>query len=103
MLIAFALAYTTCLALSLAMNRHFQQLWPMQKLSPRVAMLVRNGGWLLLALTLIYCVKQEGIATGLVLGLGLFSAAACLLSLLLHYAPRIALGLVIAAPLTGFL
>lgn len=103
MLIAFALAYATCLALSLAMNRHFQQLWPMQKLSPHVAIILRNGGWLLLALTFFYCVKLEGIATGLVMVLGLFSAAACLLSLLLHYAPRIALGLVIAAPLAGLL
>src|SRR5688572_32982017 len=81
MLIAFALAYATCMALSLAMTRHFQQVWPRQKLSPRLATLLRNGGWMLLVLTLVYCAKLEGIAVGLVLLLGLFSAAAFLLSL----------------------
>ena len=103
MLIAFALAYATCMALSLAMTRHFKQVWPRQKLSPHLATLLRNGGWVLLVLTLIYCAKLEGIAAGLVLALGLFSAAACLLSLLLHYSPRIALGFIIAAPLAGLL
>lgn len=103
MLIAFALAYTTCMALSLAMTRHFQQVWPRQKLSPRLATFLRNGGWILLVLTLVYCAKLEGIAVGLVLLLGLFSAAAFLLSLLLHYAPRVALVLVFAAPLAGLL
>lgn len=103
MLFAFALAYATCMALSLAMNRHSQQVWPNHKLSPRKVTLLRNGGWLLLILTFAYCTKLEGIAVGLVLVLGLFSAAACLLSLLLHYAPRMALGLVVAAPLAGLL
>jgi flagellar biosynthesis protein FliQ len=103
MLFAFALAYTTCILLSLAMNRHFQQVWPKQTLSPRITTLLRNGGWLLLILTLVYCAKLEGIAVGLVLALGLFSAAACILSLLLHYAPRMALGLVVAVPLAGLL
>jgi hypothetical protein len=101
MLIAFALAYASCMALSLAMTRHFQQVWPKQKLSPRSVTLLRNCGWLLLILTLVYSAKLEGIAVGLVLVLGLFSAAAFLLSLLLHYAPRVALGLVFAAPLAG--
>lgn len=103
MLIGFAFAYATCMALSLAMTRHFQQVWPKQKLSPQQATGLRNSGWLLLVLTLVYCATLEGIAVGLVLGLGLFSAAACLLALLLHYAPRMALGLVIAAPLAGLL
>ena len=103
MLLAFSLAYATCLVLCLAMSRHFQQLLPNQKLSSRAAILLRNGGWLLLLLTTIYCAKLVGIAVGLVLVLGLFSAAACLLALLLNYSPRIALGLAIAAPLLGLL
>ena len=103
MLFAFALAYATCITLSLAMNRHFQQVWPSQKLSPRMTILLRNSGWILLTLTIIYCAKLEGIAVGLVLVLGLFSAAASLLSLLLYYAPRIALVLAIATPFAGLL
>ena len=103
MLFAFALAYATCITLSLAMNRHFQQVWPRKKLSPRMTILLRNSGWILLTLTIIYCAKLEGIAVGLVLVLGLFSAAASLLSLLLYYAPRIALMLAIATPLAGLL
>lgn len=103
MLLAFSLAYATCIVLCLAMNRHFQQLLPKQKLSPRAAMWLRNGGWLFLLLTIIYCTKLVGVAVGLVLVLGLFSAAACLLALLLNYAPRMALGLVIVVPLIGLL
>lgn len=103
MLIALALAYTTCITLSLAMNRHFQQVWPTRTLSPRTAILLRNAGWLLLLLTLVYCAKLEGIAVGLVLMLGLFSAAACMLSLLLHYAPRIALPFAVVIALMGLL
>lgn len=103
MLLAFALAYITCIALCLAMNRHFQQLLPNQKISPKAAMLLRNSGWILLLLTIIYCTKLVGVAVGLVLVLGLFSAAACLLALLLNYAPRVALGLVVAVPLLSLL
>jgi len=100
MLAAFTLTYATCLLLSLAMNRHFQQVWPTKTLSPRNQSLLRNGGWLLLIITVGYCAKLVGIAVGLVLIAGLFSAAACVLSLLLQYAPRVALGLVIVTPLT---
>jgi len=103
MLIAFALAYTTCIALSLAMNRHFQQLWPTKKLSPRNTLLLRNSGWLLLILTIFYCVKLMGIAVGLVLVLGLFSTAAFLLALLLHYLPRAVLPLAVVVPLLSFI
>jgi len=103
MLFAFALAYITCISLSLAMNRHFQQVWPQQKLSPRMATLLRNSGWLLLILTLVYCAKLTGVAVGLVLALGLFSAAVCVLTLLLHYAPRLALALTVTIPALSFI
>lgn len=103
MLIAFALAYATCLSLSLAMNRHFHQVWPKKTLSQRTAISLRNTGWLLLLLTLTCCAKLQGIAVGLVLMMGLFSATACVLSLLLQYAPRIAVGLAIATPLASLL
>jgi hypothetical protein len=76
MLIALALAYTTCIALSLAMNRHFQQVWPTRTRSPRTAILLRNAGWLLLLITLVYCAKLEGVAVGLVLMLGLYALSA---------------------------
>lgn len=102
MLFAFALAYATCISLSLAMNRHFQQVWPKQNLSPRMAILLRNGGWLLLIVTLVYCAKLTGVAVGLVLVLGLFSAAACVLSLLLHYAPRLVLPLAVTISILSF-
>ena len=98
MIFAFALAYITCIALSLAMNRHFQQVWPARVLSARVASFLRNGGWLLVLLTLVYCAKLSGFAVGLVLAFGLFSAAACLLSLLLNYQPKLVLPLAITIP-----
>lgn len=102
MLMAFALAYTTCLLLSLAMNRHFQQVWPAKTLTTHNRFLLRNGGWLLLIITIIYCAKLTGITVGLVLTTGLFSAAACALALLLHYAPKLVLPLAITIQLLSF-
>jgi hypothetical protein len=103
MLIAFALVYITCISLSLAMNRHFQQVWPTKMLSPRNQFLLRNVGWLLLIVTVVYCAKLAGIAVGLVLTLGLFSAAACALALLLHYAPRLVLPVAATIPILSFI
>lgn len=103
MLMAFALTYATCLLLSLAMNRHFQQVCPTKTLSPRNQFLLRNGGWLLLLITVAYCAKLAGIAVGLVLTVGLFSAAASALALLLHYAPRLVLPLAAAIPVFSFI
>ena len=103
MLLAFALAYITCLSLSLAMNRHFQQVLPAQILSARLSAALRNGGWLLLLLTIFYCAKLSGIAVGLVLAVGLFSAAACLLALLLNYAPKSVLPLAASIPVLSLI
>jgi hypothetical protein len=103
MLLAFALAYTTCLSLSLAMNRHFQQMWPSKTFSSRNQFLLRNGGWLLLIATVVYCAKVAGIAVGLVMTIGLFSAAACAVALLLQCAPRLALVLVATLPALSFI
>ncbi|HSC68245.1 MAG TPA: DUF3325 domain-containing protein [Cellvibrio sp.] len=103
MLLAFALAYITCLSLSLAMNRHFQQVLPARVLSARLSAFLRNSGWLLLLLTVIYCAKLSGVAVGLVLAVGLFSAAACLLSLLLNYAPKSVLPLAASIPVVAFI
>lgn len=103
MLTAFALAYITCITLSLAMNRHFQQILPNHTLSPRIKMLLRNGGWLLLIITLLYCAKITGVAVGLVLLLGLFSACACMLAVLLHYLPRAVLPLAVMMTLLSFI
>lgn len=103
MLLAFALAYTTCLSLSLAMNRHFQQMWPSKTLSSRNMFLLRSGGWLLLTVTVVYCANVAGIAVGLVMTTGLFSAGACAVALLLQYAPRLALALVATTPVLSFL
>ncbi len=91
MFFAFTLSYLSCLGLCMAMQRHFQQLWPQKKLSPPLARLFSTSGWLLLLGAIILAAQFEGIAVGLVFSAGLFSAAAFMLILLLNFAARAAL------------
>lgn len=93
MLAAYALAYCSFLILSLAMSKHFQQVFPKKKIAQSQLNIVRAAGWGLLIATLLYCSHLYGWATGLVAALGLMSAAAFVLALILNYAPRLAPGL----------
>lgn len=93
MLAAYALAYCSFLILSMAMSKHFQQIFPQKKMPQPYITLVRAIGWALLAITLFYCSHLYGWATGIVAALGLMSAAAFVLALILNYAPRFAPGM----------
>lgn len=97
MLAAYALAYCSFLVLSMAMSKHFHQVFPGKKMPQPYVNLVRAVGWLLLVATLFFCSHLYGWATGLVAALGLMSVAAFVLALTLNYAPRLAPG---AAALT---
>lgn len=103
MLLAFGLTYLSCLALSISMKRHFQQLFPSHSLSSQKIFILRGLGWLLLISSGIACTQSYGIATGLVLLCGLFSAAAFLIALLLHYSPRTTIALVVIQPLLALI
>jgi hypothetical protein len=80
-------AYAGMAALSLAMDRHAEQV---HGRSPRAAWrgALRLLGALLLALAAVPCVRAWGASVGVVVWLGLLSAGALLLVLLLPYAPR---------------
>lgn len=80
-------AYAGMAALSLAMDRHAEQV---HGRGPRAAWRVglRLLGALLLALAAAPCVEAWGASVGVVVWLGLLSAGALLLVLLLPYAPR---------------
>lgn len=101
MLLALGLTYLSCLALSISIKRHFQQLFPFHSLSPQKIFILRGLGWSLLISSGIVCAQSYGIATGLVLLCGLFSAAAFLTALLLHYSPRMTIALALIQPLLG--
>jgi hypothetical protein len=111
MLLALGLTYLSCLAFSLSIKRHFQQLFPSKKISSRQLFskelsaqkifILRILGWLLLILSSIVCAQLYGIATGLVLLCGLFSAAAFVIALLLHYSPQMTIALALIQLLLG--
>ena len=98
MLLTFTLTYAGCTSLCLAMNRHFQQLWPNQKASQKTILILRLLGWFLLATAFAYFVKIQGVAVALVCLCGFVSAAAFTLILLLSYLPRVAVFLAVTTP-----
>jgi hypothetical protein len=96
--LGLALAYAGFLALSLAMERHHEQVFARRRIPAGRARLCFWGGWLLLAAAIAPPVLALGWGLGLVVWTGLLTAAAMPLALLLCYAPRAAL-LLGAAPL----
>lgn len=64
---------------------------------------MRAGGWLLLTLSLIACIRASGASVGLVLWFGVLSAAALAIVILLPYAPRAFASCAAVAAPTGLL
>lgn len=83
----FALTYAGLSGLSLAMDRHHEQVWHQPSSSLRCRTF-RVSGWLLLCVSLLACLSNAGIAVGIVEWFGMVSAAAMVVILLLAYAPR---------------
>lgn len=99
MLPVLAFMYAGCIALCLAMPRHFQQLLPGRRLSMAGRWTLRGGGWLLLAASFFGCARECGYSVGAVTFCGLLSLVAPCLVLLLCYAPRLAIVLLCIMPL----
>ncbi|MFC3123745.1 DUF3325 domain-containing protein [Pseudoroseomonas globiformis] len=89
----FALAYAGFLALSLAMERHHEQLLGTRRIPPLRRRLCGIAGWLLLGASAVALVNALGWGFGLVLWAGALHAAALTVALLLTYAPRLSLAL----------
>lgn len=88
--LGFALAYAGFTGLCLAMERHHEQVFGVRRI-PRLRRLgLTGGGWLLLAGSLLPLLTAQGAeaGAGITLWLGLLTAAALALALLLSYAPR---------------
>lgn len=100
--LALAAAYCGLTGLSLAMNRHHQDVFG-QAPSALRARLLRAGGWVSLALSLAACLFQQGWAFGSVLWVGLLAAAGYALVLLHTYRPRWIPRVAVAAPALGLL
>lgn len=96
--LGFALAYAGFTGLCLAMERHYEQVFRSRKIPPLRRKLCFWGGWLLLATSLLPVVQALGWALGPVFWIGILTATAMPLAMLLTYAPRVALALA-AAPL----
>ncbi len=102
-LFGLALPYAGFTALCLAMERHHEQVFGQRRIAPRLRLLLRLAGWLLLLASPLPCIALAGWGGGSVLWCGMLTAAALLLTLSLPYAPRLAAGLALALPVLGLL
>ncbi|MBR8656498.1 DUF3325 domain-containing protein [Achromobacter sp. Marseille-Q0513] len=102
-LLALLTSYAGMACLSLAMPRHFDQVWHRDP-SASHARALRAAGVLLLGLALLPCVALWGNTVGVVAWLGWLSAGALLWVGMLSWAPRPAAGtaaLAVAISLAG--
>jgi hypothetical protein len=104
MLTCFVLAYCGLGAISSTMDRHCGHWYgrgsePSNRSRLRMTLL----GWSGIAASFVAAVASDGWHIGPVLWLGALTASALVLTLLLHYAPRHALTLPIAAQLMALL
>lgn len=100
---ALLLTYSGMACLSLAMPRHYDQVWGRAPSAGHTRVL-RGAGVLLLALALLPCVGLWGNTVGVVAWLGWLSAGALMWVGMLSWAPRPAAGtaaLAVAISLAG--
>lgn len=89
-----ALAYGGLAAMSFTMDRHYADIHGRGKeLDSRARARIRLLAWISLALSFVACIAAQGWHTGPVLWCGVLTATAVVLTLLLQYAPRRAIGL----------
>lgn len=95
---SLALCYAGLSGVCLAMDRHYRQVYRRPAASMQTQAL-RFGGWLLLALSLLACMRSIGASAGAVLWFGVVSICTAALVLMLAYAPHaVARCALIAAP-----
>ncbi|QHJ00200.1 DUF3325 family protein [Xylophilus rhododendri] len=78
-------------ALSLAMDRHYEDSFGRGREPGRWRAWLRGGGSLALLLSLLACWALRGLGQGLVLWCGLLTVSAVVTVLVLSYAPRVLL------------
>jgi hypothetical protein len=99
---SLALCYAGLSGVCLAMDRHYRQVCQRPPSSMRMQAL-RFGGWLLLALSLLACMRSIGASAGAVLWFGVLSICTAAIVVMLAYAPSaVARCALIAAPIGAF-
>ncbi|OZI74214.1 DUF3325 domain-containing protein [Bordetella genomosp. 12] len=88
---AFCLAYAGFTALSMAMDRHFEDVFD-RPLSVGLRRSLRLGGTLALAVSLLLCARLHGWSYGSVLWIGMLSLSGLVLIWIMTYRPRLAWG-----------
>jgi Protein of unknown function (DUF3325) len=99
---AFSLCYAGLGGLSLAMDRHHERVFQKQA-SAKTYRKLRGAGWLFLGLSGAVCVLLWGASVGAVVWLGILSATALPIILLLHYAPRVVAHSALTSAIIGLL
>lgn len=88
----FALCFAGMAALSLAMDRHYEQVTGQPEPPRRQRMALRALGWALLAASLWPCLATWGLGVGLTAWCGWLTASAMAVAWTLPYVPRWTLG-----------
>ena len=102
MLLSIALSYSGFTALSLAMDKHQQELHGKTQASPGRMRAWRWLGWFVLTAAFALCVWKHGWALGPVLWLGALTAAGLVIAFGLYpYRPRWIVPLAWALPVVG--
>lgn len=96
-LTAFSLVFAGMAGLSMAMDRHYEQLTQQRDVPEDRRRLLRCAGWILLALSLLACTQMRGVGIGLTLWCGLLMLAALAVACSLSYVPRLTLALALIA------
>lgn len=94
---AFLYAYGGLTLLSLAMTRHYRQVWSREP-SASTSLAFRLCGWGLLTGSLLTSFVKISWSIGLVAWIGALSAAALILIVLLPYRPKAAATLALVTP-----
>lgn len=89
--------------LSMAMERHHEQIWGKAVLAATRVWVLRAIGWGLMLLAAVLAVRLQGATIGLTYWLMEISLAAVCIGLLLSYAPRVVPWLAAAALLAAYL
>lgn len=103
MLTGFLLLFAAMTGLSLAMDRHYEQLTQQRDVPSRRSRQLRAGGTVLLLLSLAVCIQSWGGPIGLTLWCGFLTLTALAVACLLAYVPKLALALTLAAMPLGLL
>lgn len=102
-LTAFLLLFAAMTGLSLALDRHYEQLTRQREVPPRRRRQLRVGAVILLLLSLAACTQAWGGPIGLTLWCALLTLAALAVACSLSYLPKLTLALTLVAIPLGLL